>query len=501
MKTTPDDPRLTAYALDELDGAEREAIETELEDSDECQREVEEIARTAALLSAELAAEPLPQLTYAQQLAIEAKLKPHSGKTESERHFPIGVLLKGRNPLRRALGFAVGAAVLVGIWLGLSSLFTAGPGTTALAQTLEQFQKARLITWTKTIYIRESSEDRQQTWLKTLPPIRCAYTAPGLYREERVDASGQTHIYPNYTKIADTINRRELVLNPAQRKAILRDVDKLEFQIGEPEGPNASVMKLLEGDDLQFVETRKTPTGEVNVLRYGKKYNSGKYWSYDYWIDAKTKQLVELHIPGTDIFDPDKDPARDNPPGKMFWGDLPGVVMSGFVFSAELDESLFRLDPPADYTVETITRSPRYNLTEKEMIDFLGILADYNDQTFPARQELAGVFSDGRHTKTMEKPKEDRSPAEQKFWETLGHYIEANQNDRPIGLNDPVGYFLNHSTVENSFRYLGKGVKLGDKDRLVCWYKLKGATTYRVVYADLSIRDIPPEDLPLPVEP
>ena len=175
--------------------------------------------------------------------------------------------------------------------------------------------------------------------------------------------------------------------------------------------------------------------------------------------------------------------------------------MSGFVFSAELDESLFRLDPPADYTVETRTRSPRYNLTEKEMIDFLGILADYNDQTFPERQELAGVFSDGRHTKTMEKPKEERTVAEQKFVETLRHYIEINQSDRPIGVNDPVGYFLQHSTVENSFRYLGKGVKLGDKDRLVCWYKLKGGTTYRVVYGDLSVRDVPPEDLPLPVEP
>src|SRR2546422_4176902 len=149
MRITPDDPRLTAYALDELDGADRKAIEAELEDSNECRREVDEIARTAALLRAELAAEPMPELTYAQQLAIEAKLKPNSGKTESRKHSPIGVLLQGRSLIRRALGFAVGAAVLVGIWLGLSSLFTAGPGTTALAQTLEQFQKARLITWTK----------------------------------------------------------------------------------------------------------------------------------------------------------------------------------------------------------------------------------------------------------------------------------------------------------------------------------------------------------------
>ena len=35
MRITPDDPRLTAYALDELAGAEREAIATDLENSDD----------------------------------------------------------------------------------------------------------------------------------------------------------------------------------------------------------------------------------------------------------------------------------------------------------------------------------------------------------------------------------------------------------------------------------------------------------------------------------
>jgi len=56
-------------------------------------------------------------------------------------------------------------------------------------------------------------------------------------------------------------------------------------------------------------------------------------------------------------------------------------------------------------------------------------------------------------------------------------------------------------TVKGSSRYLGNGVPLGDQDRIVCWYKLKGAGVYRVVYADLSIRNAAPEDLPLPVEP
>src|SRR5438105_4274874 len=138
MKITPDDPRLTAYALDELDGAERKTIELQLENFEECRREVEEITRATALLTAELAAEPLSAWTGAQQLAIEAKLKPRVGKTESRRHLPIGVLFKRRNPTGRALVFAAGAAVLVGIWLGLSFFFGGGPGTTALAQTVQQ---------------------------------------------------------------------------------------------------------------------------------------------------------------------------------------------------------------------------------------------------------------------------------------------------------------------------------------------------------------------------
>ena len=67
--------------------------------------------------------------------------------------------------------------------------------------------------------------------------------------------------------------------------------------------------------------------------------------------------------------------------------------------------------------------------------------------------------------------------------------------------------FFSHdpdSVAENSFRYLGKGVKLGDKNRIVCWYRLKDAKDpqmYRVVNGDLSAKDVAAEALPLPVGP
>jgi hypothetical protein len=50
--------------------------------------------------------------------------------------------------------------------------------------------------------------------------------------------------------------------------------------------------------------------------------------------------------------------------------------------------------------------------------------------------------------------------------------------------------FYEALTAANDAHYAGKGVKLGPPDRPVFWYKPNGSQKYRVVYADLSVRDI-----------
>ncbi|MGE5192657.1 MAG: hypothetical protein ACM3U2_09155, partial [Deltaproteobacteria bacterium] len=65
-----DDPRLTAYALGELDPTEREAVERLLADSPAAQAAVREICDLAGLLTTELKQEPAPALTAAQRTAI-----------------------------------------------------------------------------------------------------------------------------------------------------------------------------------------------------------------------------------------------------------------------------------------------------------------------------------------------------------------------------------------------------------------------------------------------
>src|SRR4051794_3929870 len=77
MRIPPhDDPRLTAYALGELDASERAAIEVLLAESPESRRFVEDIRTTAQLLTDQLHQEPSPGLASEHRRAIEVHLQP-----------------------------------------------------------------------------------------------------------------------------------------------------------------------------------------------------------------------------------------------------------------------------------------------------------------------------------------------------------------------------------------------------------------------------------------
>lgn len=66
----PDDPRLTAYALDEMEPAERAEFEKLLQSDAGARQTVEEIRATAAVVAGALASEPLPVTVATQQAAV-----------------------------------------------------------------------------------------------------------------------------------------------------------------------------------------------------------------------------------------------------------------------------------------------------------------------------------------------------------------------------------------------------------------------------------------------
>src|SRR5947208_9765762 len=101
-----DDPKLTAYALDELDEAERAAIAQEVAASPEAHRENQETQMMARLLRAEFSAE------LAHRQDVDATSKPLSANL-SDNHDDQWFW-------SIALPLAIAAAIAVFAWLGLA---------------------------------------------------------------------------------------------------------------------------------------------------------------------------------------------------------------------------------------------------------------------------------------------------------------------------------------------------------------------------------------------
>lgn len=109
----PEDPRLTAFVLGEIDDSDRAEIEQLLEASPEAQAAVKEIEETIGVLKEGLASEPTPELTAEHRATVEEQLVSPTGS-------PTGSV-----PQRRALtGFhkVVGAVASVAA-LGLVATY------------------------------------------------------------------------------------------------------------------------------------------------------------------------------------------------------------------------------------------------------------------------------------------------------------------------------------------------------------------------------------------
>ncbi|MEW6305645.1 MAG: von Willebrand factor type A domain-containing protein [Verrucomicrobiota bacterium] len=111
MKLSPDDPKLTAYALGELNPAERADVERALADSPECRQAVEEIRELAGVLKDELVKEPCPAVALdAAKIVPFPQAEQPAGKDEK-------VVLLPRQQFYVRVGVAAVAACLIGAFM------------------------------------------------------------------------------------------------------------------------------------------------------------------------------------------------------------------------------------------------------------------------------------------------------------------------------------------------------------------------------------------------
>ena len=157
------------------------------------------------------------------------------------------------------------------------------------------------------------------------------------------------------------------------------------------------------------------------------------------------------------------------------------ILRSDIKFDIEFEEGLFSMMPPEGYSLlnfETQRIETPFELTEKLLIEGLAVYPKYLDGGFPTR------FKGGRPL-TEEVRKKCKEDVKKLSWSDE----EANKSSLACE-------FIERLPEENDYQYVGENVKFGDADTPLCWWKPPGSKTYRVIYGDLSARDVKPEDLP-----
>jgi len=271
-----------------------------------------------------------------------------------------------------------------------------------------------------------------------------------------------------------------------------------------------TIMDLEKGKTLLLVPNQKTAT--VTTLTNRRKEMGAGDWFLDIrsllldardtpglkWEPLGAKDIDGRRAVGYRLSGPG---LRDRWPrgmGVSLWGDPktglpvrieiesrdPGMEyklsLSGFVLNVDLDESLFSVEPPAGYTVDR----QQYDASpteEKDLVETLRQYSRHGGGVFPDKLDVRdasrfkGKFTVGR--------KSGKEPNEQQTKEAMQKELEAR-----IKLTKGLT-FLDQLPPEADAYYAGKGVARGAADRPIFWYRPKDAKNYRVIYADLSVRE------------
>ena len=178
------------------------------------------------------------------------------------------------------------------------------------------------------------------------------------------------------------------------------------------------------------------------------------------WADAKTGLPIRI----------------DQKDGQML------VIAKNLQFDAPMDETLFSMDVPSGYKLQQ-TDLDLFSATEADFVEGLRIMAEkFGDGQFPDSVALEDYLK--------------RVPEITKKFEQL----KLSDEEQLVLGKKMQQYilFLRFFKGEGKWYYRGKGVMLGTADKPIFWYRPRGAKTYRVIYGDLHVADVAPENLPEP---
>jgi outer membrane lipoprotein-sorting protein len=177
------------------------------------------------------------------------------------------------------------------------------------------------------------------------------------------------------------------------------------------------------------------------------------------WADAKTASPIQVEQKENNL----------------------NIICKNFQFDLPMDDSLFSMDVPAGYKLQQMNIDLTGS-TEEDFIAGLRLLAEIDDGVFPEDISIEYFVKNAVQ---------------------MGKKIEALKlsDDESMKAGEKITKlitFIRFFNVKNEgqWHYAGSGVKLGDAGKAIFWYKPKESKTWRVIYGDLSVKDVNETDLP-----
>jgi outer membrane lipoprotein-sorting protein len=319
-----------------------------------------------------------------------------------------------------------------------------GATSSAYAEVAERLHKALTMTY-------KITTTTPVEWMPDME-MEVAFKEPGLMR---MTAPG------GYVSVMDAVQGKGLSIDPGKQQFTEMDLSNL------PDGPGQNQLNAIEGlRSLPDLADEELGTREIDGrTAQGFRVAAGGI-TYTVWIDPKTRELVEMEIE---------------------FANAPGIsgTMTDIRYNVDLPDELFTITPPEGYIrleLDVDTSEP----SEDDLIEFLRLFSSLTiDNTFlptlnPA--ELPNVV--------MEMAKTGKFGPDQPMVEDEG-IIQAMAQQVARAVT-----FVMYLPAESNSHYAGENVKYGDAETAVYWYQPVGSETYRVIYGDLNVKDVAPEDLP-----
>ena len=353
---------------------------------------------------------------------------------------------------------------------------------------------------------------------------------------------------------AQTLTGELMVLDGVRMRQVTELPDKSKVVM---------IQDLSQGKSLMLVPGSKTATVLTSTSKRKDKtpeYDASVFFRLFQLVEEKPdavkhESLGEKEIDGRKVVG-----FRISSPGGDFslWGDpktglpvrvemtsgIEGSVkatFSDFVFNADMDESLFSLEPPTGYTVAV--RSVKTDVSPPEEKDLIEMFREYSklfDGAFPDSLDFlttATIFGKKANLRmSIQEMWENSAPGKGKpneeqmrkleelmikltegklneeqtkeIAEHVKEYIETQtQKSADVGeAQETEEYrqaqfnevfrrvqrglnFAYHLPPNADAHYVGKGVSFGAVGTPIFWYRPQDSKNYRVIYADLSVRD------------